>query len=535
MWQFSLIGTLLLFVFPSLVSKSFTDHVAVLQDKSSKHGSSNVPTDKYKSINGKNTIRSEQNDHLIKAVLPCSIDGQILPNGKERDVSRRNELILQPRHDIPSDVCKPLSWKEEKTTKMDSHNIPFQGRQEPIYDDSKFRYEKEEMTLKTARASSFPNGKRVEYGSDNHKFRDEKDETTLKTARANSFPNGKRVEYGDDTLKPRTHSEDDVPKREIKDNTAYGNPYDAPSYKGQHLKSNGKDPLNSDGYFGEHNTAKPTGKSQEETPRVKPHYNSILPPPYVKPNKPKDNKNGSHFNGVPRDPSLLVRANSYDDRSERNLAESNHHREHERNVDGTRVANGRDHEKHLYYKDTAAGNIPLPKPRSVRRRHHRSSSGQDDVDHARDVGIPKRKSRSRRKDEARRGLQTLLDDEHHQNNEDERIIDKLLIHYSKKPSTFEDEMVRRKSKSRHRKGSDGDEVHRVALGQDASDNVTDINPSPVRSISLPHEQTTSMKPKKVYARAATMEPERSNAAAHVHPKLPDYDDLAARFAALKGR
>ncbi|KAJ6372254.1 hypothetical protein OIU76_026689 [Salix suchowensis] len=55
-----------------------------------------------------------------------------------------------------------------------------------------------------------------------------------------------------------------------------------------------------------------------------------------------------------------------------------------------------------------------------------------------------------------------------------------------------------------------------------------------RSISLPHE-TNSSEATKVFTRAASFQPDRTGPARHVHPKLPDYDDLAARFAALKGR
>ncbi|KAK7293224.1 hypothetical protein RJT34_16087 [Clitoria ternatea] len=44
---------------------------------------------------------------------------------------------------------------------------------------------------------------------------------------------------------------------------------------------------------------------------------------------------------------------------------------------------------------------------------------------------------------------------------------------------------------------------------------------------LPHEQHRQDEVKKVFARAATLEPAESSPK-HVHLKLPDHDDLAAR-------
>ncbi|KAK7277669.1 hypothetical protein RJT34_22684 [Clitoria ternatea] len=44
---------------------------------------------------------------------------------------------------------------------------------------------------------------------------------------------------------------------------------------------------------------------------------------------------------------------------------------------------------------------------------------------------------------------------------------------------------------------------------------------------LPHEQHRQDEVKKVFARAATLEPAESSPK-HVHPNLPDHNDLAAR-------
>jgi hypothetical protein len=174
----------------------------------------------------------------------------------------------------------------------------------------------------------------------------------------------------------------------------------------------------------------------------------------------------------------------------------------------------------------------------MRRRHSKSHSTHDDAGNSEDTGGVKRRSRSRRRgDDSRKGLQILFDDEHYQNDEEERMIDKLLIHYSKKPSAFEPgNVVRRKSKSRHphQQGTTEADKSPRHTSRDGPDEISETVSAPPRSISLPHE-TNSSEAMKLFTRAASFQPDRSTAARHVHPKLPDYDDLAARFAALKGR
>ncbi|KAE9464537.1 hypothetical protein C3L33_03644, partial [Rhododendron williamsianum] len=118
-----------------------------------------------------------------------------------------------------------------------------------------------------------------------------------------------------------------------------------------------------------------------------------------------------------------------------------------------------------------------------------------------------------------KGLHILLKDEHHRKYEDERVIDNLLLHYSTKTSNYDQETARRKSK----KASNG------------PNNVQDeMGLHPTRCVSLPREQIDPAEPSvKVYTRANSFQPDKP--AGHVHPKLPDYDDLAAQLAALRGR
>ncbi|KAJ8629005.1 hypothetical protein MRB53_022328 [Persea americana] len=69
---------------------------------------------------------------------------------------------------------------------------------------------------------------------------------------------------------------------------------------------------------------------------------------------------------------------------------------------------------------------------------------------------------------------------------------------------------------------------------DAACSNLDSVPAHTRAISLPPEPLASTKVAKIPVRAATFHPDDSSEE-HIHPKLPDYDDLAARFASLKGR
>lgn len=145
------------------------------------------------------------------------------------------------------------------------------------------------------------------------------------------------------------------------------------------------------------------------------------------------------------------------------------------------------------------------KRRSSRRKHSiQSVDGDDDT------------RSSRRREHSRKGLQVLIDED--ENDSEEKMMDKLLMHYSKKPSSYEKIKEESKSRRSHHRKDEGEEIHH-----------------PARSLSLPSEQFAGpSEPAKTFARASSFQPERSEAK-HVHPKLPDYEDLAARFAELKGR
>ncbi|CAA0813447.1 Regulator of Vps4 activity in the MVB pathway protein [Striga hermonthica] len=220
------------------------------------------------------------------------------------------------------------------------------------------------------------------------------------------------------------------------------------------------------------NRLEPLGRTENDIP------SSALPPPYVK----------SNDKNIPPPPYMKTKEDKY----------------------------GHDKEdKNGHVKEPEAI-PPLPRPRSSRKKHHKLPNDSTDEEHGAVLG--------RRREHSRKGLQILFDEDHHQRKDDEeRMIDKLLMHYSKKPSSYKDAGTLRKRSPRKKQNPDLGESSAAAY--------------PTRSVSLPHEQhhqPTSPQPeKKVFTRANTFEPDR-NQARHVHPKLPDYDDLAARFAALKG-
>ncbi|PIN10763.1 Spindle pole body protein [Handroanthus impetiginosus] len=296
-------------------------------------------------------------------------------------------------------------------------------------------------------------------------------------------------------------------------------------------------------YSNQSNALNSIRKEQEEgSDKLKSCSSYALPPPYVKSKdnmarppyvKPKEDKDrqsrGSKHaasDQAGRDGSNFVSGSGMPRKG------PDHHDYEEQLVATSKVRNYGHENKHDYEDEK----LPLPKPRSIRRKHHKSSSNSDIVDTLEDVGTVNRSSSSRRKDHSRKGLHILFDEEHNRKDDEERMIDKLLIHYSRKPSTYDARKLRKKLP--------GHPSHQIIsdVGESSLDQRRDAHdvkyeaamvPPPTRSVSLPKEQTASPETKKVFSRANTFQPD--NHARHVHPKLPDYDDLAARFAALKGR
>ncbi|KAK9923331.1 hypothetical protein M0R45_031756 [Rubus argutus] len=134
------------------------------------------------------------------------------------------------------------------------------------------------------------------------------------------------------------------------------------------------------------------------------------------------------------------------------------------------------------------------KPRSVRRRNSKPPAGRDN--HGSDP-----------------------------RDEEETVMDGLLMHYSQKQSPYDSSKMKGSLKPCFNQSDDdtGESTrHRSSRSE--------RNVPAARAASVPPpEPTTSPEPTKRRARANSLQPD-----AHVHPKLPEYDELAARIAALRG-
>ncbi|WCJ42453.1 Regulator of Vps4 activity in the MVB pathway protein [Euphorbia peplus] len=444
-----------------------------------------VPNNGYSPLNARE-------EPALKGRLEIANDGYRLQSEKERNGLKRNELNSQSRYEVPSNGYSPLNAREEPPLKpRDARDAFSQGRKEVLVD----RHE----PWKTETPS-----KKVSSSSSSHRTRTEV---------------GGGSTQSDDR-------ENTAPKRDSQDPLSRGKPDILSNRGGPWSKNDGKDSVavNHD-HVGQYNAVNSARDAQEEAHKLNLYLNNAMPPPYTKPNgKLKEGKYGG---------SLGSSDTGSDSRSEKKLQEV-YRAESERQSEtpATARANGDGQEIDNAHQEIGVSN-KIPKPRSSRRRPSRSRSSRDDVGLPNETaGVAKRRSRSRRRDDSRKGLQILFDDEHDEKDEEERMIDKLLIHYSKKSSAYEPGTVRRKPRSRqpHDPRTVMDDISR-----NEPDEISEMVPPP-RSVSLPREQTASSESTaKVFSRAASFQPDRSSAAKHVHPKLPDYDDLAARFAALKGR
>ncbi|XP_062090761.1 uncharacterized protein LOC133797022 [Humulus lupulus] len=426
-------------------------------------------------------------------------------SGKEKNssVSKMDAIDFQTRP--PRNGYNSHNGCEDNVVKKDSQDNLLQGRRELCF-DRQVALNLEDATPKTVRSGSSSQRKKSEPIDASSKQQYVREKSILIT------------DYQDTSLNIK------------------------PVMASPHVKINGKEKLSDDNFGGQHISESYADKD-EAIPKSKPYCNNAIPPPYVKRgDKAKNRKHVSHLgpsddgfdgNGVFKDSSAQDRA----DAGHMAVVQQGSDRsDHERHHGGSEKANLHYDEKGRIYPDDVTGN-PIPKPRSSRRKHSKSRSGQGDAGNFEDVGALPTKSRSRRRDDSRRGLQILFDDEHHRTDEEERIIDKLLIHYSRKPTAYEPGKQRKKSsRSRHAHHSVNDIGESPQNGSRVgSDKESPVIPPAARSVSLPHDHSGSSAATKVFARAASFQPERSEGAHHVHPKLPDYDDLAARFAALRGR
>lgn len=424
-------------------------------------------------------------------------------NAKEADVLTRDDYNLQSGLKHHRNGFKEINGSEEVILKRNSHDNPLPARQDST-------------------------AKKTDRGCWN--------EGCLLEPKGSGFSSqGKRVEQLDVGTKSHDSWGSAPSQRESNNNVTAGKPDPAPSHGGVHLKNNVNESfaVNHGGLSEFYGSERKVQK--DETPRLKPYSNTGIPPPYVKLNSKQKNSTceanigSSHVDGddIPKYPSV------YDQTNGATISKRRDNSDLERQANRHARLSRQSHEKELFIQEDMP-EVPASKPKSMRRRHSKSRSSHND-DSGEDTGVVTRKSRSRRRDGSRHGLQILFDDEHRQNDEEEKMIDKLLIHYSKKPSIPVPEKPRRKSKNHHAHQMDNSAREYLKNGsRGGSDETPDGVSLPPRSVSLPREQTRAEKVDKVFTRAASFQPDRSNEARHVHPKLPDYDDLAARIAALRG-
>ncbi|QCE08953.1 bile acid:Na+ symporter [Vigna unguiculata] len=155
-------------------------------------------------------------------------------------------------------------------------------------------------------------------------------------------------------------------------------------------------------------------------------------------------------------------------------------------------------------------------PRSVRRRPLKPPLYENTVSDSKTGGTDKVVDSSGKESEKVKG---------DSRDYEEKIMDGLLMHYSKKESPYESVIAQAAyPKAYSMQRVEYDKV--VHMKQKSSVPL-------VRGISLPSEDTDSMETLKVHGRATSLVPQMLGTAGHVHPSLPEYDDLSARLAALR--
>lgn len=461
----------------------------ILQEQPKKYMSVHSNDEKFKLPTGKETVtKTDKQNEFSKGRTEPTKD---MRNCKEDSFLKRDELDPQflRREELTGDRDKPL------TPKRDNNGIPYQGRRELVAEKHDSLNRKEDNALRIVRPGHSPRGKRTEF-----------------------VECGYEVQNGMMNIVSQRDGQAPVPDRK-------------PEVAARVTTV----PLSGNSHYGRPEMANPRSAIQEEeTERLKSYPSNALPPPYLKSKdkfvpppyiKSKDGNCGVsteakhasfEFDGTAVNP-LMRNRDSVVPRSEKAHRESDHSSIEDQVVGST--------EKVLPYRN----DIPLPRPRSIRRKPSKLSSNRDDLDNSEDAA-GKGSSSSRRRDDPRRGSPILFEEDQYWKDKEERRIDKLLLHYSTKPSTFDPDKLRRKSRPH---ASDqiavavGETSHYRRAGRDT---VEAMVPPPSRSVSLPREPTSMPEVVKNYTRANSFQPEK-----HVHPKLPDYDDLAARFAAMRGR
>ncbi|KAH8514432.1 hypothetical protein H0E87_007311 [Populus deltoides] len=179
-----------------------------------------------------------------------------------------------------------------------------------------------------------------------------------------------------------------------------------------------------------------------------------------------------------------------------------------------------------------------PKPRSVRSRplkpqpgHKNFGSierplkpppGRERVGSIESDESARTKSSAMKQEEPRRGSRILKTDDD-ERDEEEKVIDGLLMHYGKKDSLHEP--------------SKSSPCIKPPPSSQASDDAAKTSRlrSVISELTLPTGRTSSLREPGTTRLGRAVSAEPDIVTGRVHLNLPDYDELAARIAALKGR
>ncbi|XP_021298595.1 uncharacterized protein LOC110427410 [Herrania umbratica] len=318
-----------------------------------------------------------------------------------------------------------------------------------------------------------------------HKSLDDADDNGHKLYRSKNDTFQKSNNH-DDEIGLGNMLENTRPKRNETGLTSHGRKEDTDNkYK---LHSSSEDEL-SDKVFPNTGSTSVESVSEDNIENRKPFYYRFMPPPYVRPSLGKEKSSTEE----PTTPS-----------------------------DNT------DNEKNSKWDDSVGES--KPKPRSVRRRPLKPPPGREVLSSDENDGAAKNLSSSAvNLKEARKGLASIQIEESDERDNEEKMMDGLLMHYSKKKSPYE---LASKWKANLRLAPGRQTAEDSSKGSRFRSTKSDPSSPPGRAATFPKEATSPTETTGRHARASSLQPDMF--AGHVHPKLPEYDDLAARLAALRG-
>ncbi|XWS19009.1 hypothetical protein CRYUN_Cryun32bG0093800 [Craigia yunnanensis] len=219
----------------------------------------------------------------------------------------------------------------------------------------------------------------------------------------------------------------------------------------------------------------------------KPFYYIFIPPPYVKPSLGKEKSSTE---------------------------------------EPTTLSDNIDNEKNNKWNDSAGES--KPKPRSVRRRPLKPQPGREGLSSFGNDGAANISPTAVNLKEARKGLASIQMEQSDQRDEEENTMDGLLTHHSKNKSPYE---WVSKWKAILTPSPGKQRAEDTSEGSSFRSNKSDPSSALGRAASFPKEATSPTETAEMHTRASSFQPDMF--AWHVHPKLPEYDDLATRFAALR--